>query len=336
MKVKITASLIVLAVALALVALRGHIVLGQDLQAEQKQGLNVLGNVFANEGQVNLSGTRALVLPYGGGLTVQRIIRGPGHKYRVEFASPDRVAGRLLLSDASNRWLYLPERRLAMATQAADASLIAKRRAEWLSRVPDVFTVRYFGARPFLGRRALVVQLVRRHPPRTYRKFWVDADHWVPLLRQHFAPDGSLLGEERFTEVQFPSEAPPDETFEFQPPPRTRVVSDPQPILRFADPADLAKRLDFRLVLPQSVPDDFFLQDACLLRFRGRPVAWLRYTDILNFLSVFERQRPSGAPAGGLPAIPMVVLRERDPLWIVVLGSMPKPVLERVADSIQP
>lgn len=328
--------LLALAAAIALVPLGVRLALGEDLQREQEQGLNVLRQVFAREGQVNLAGVRVTGLPQPRARLVQRIVRAPGHKYRIEFLGKKRVPTRLLISDGVTRWLYDRQGAWAMSTQAADAELIARRRAEWVGRVPDAFVVRYFGIRSLLGRRAHVVQLVRRRPPRTYRKYWVDADQWVPLLRQHFAPDGTPLGEERYLEVSFPSEAPPDELFAFEPPRGTRVSREPTPVFRSADVAEVAKRLDFHLAPPQWLPEDFFLQDACLLRFRGHPVAWLRYTDIFSFVSVFERQGTGGGGTRGLPTTPMVVVRERGPLWIVVVGSLPQSLLEQVADSAQP
>ncbi len=336
MRTKVIVSLVALGLALGAAGIILRQAAGQDLEREQRQGLNVLRLVFAGEGKVSLSGTRALSAPQRGLRIIQRVMRGPGHRYRIEAAAPDPIAGRLLVSDGSTRWLYDPKRGWAMVTQAADAQVIARRRAEWLSRVPKVFVVRYFGTRSLLGRQAHVVQLVRRHAPRAYRKYWVDAEHWVPLLRQQFAPDDTVVAEERYLQADFPSQPLPAQAFAFQPPRGTRVVRDPAPLLRFADVAALGERLDFRPALPQWIPDDFFLEDALLLRFRRRSVAWLRYTDIFNSISIFERQRPRGARGGPAPGGPMVVVRERGPLWIVVVGSLPRPVLERVADSIRP
>lgn len=336
MRTKVILSIIAVSAALALTGLGVRQVLGQDLKREQEQGLNVLRKVFAGEAKVSLMGTRALRTPHRRAPIVQRVVRGPGYKYRIEFVAPESASGSLLVSDGGTRWLYNPKRRWAMATQAADTAIIARRRAEWLDRVPEVFVVRYFGIRSLLGRPAHVVQLVRRHPPRTYRKYWVDSEHWVPLLRQHFGPDGTLAAEEGYLQAEFPSEPPAPEVFAFEPPEGTRLVRDPRPIVRYSDVPELTKRLDFEPAVPKWMPEDFFLQDACLLRFRGTPVAWLRYTDIFNFISVFERERPRRQWGGPVPGGPMVVVRERGPLWIVVVGSMPRPVLESVADSIQP
>jgi len=300
--------------------------------------LEILRRAIETEGQVALKGevTTVLQLEEAQAVARYRVLQKPPHMFRLEYLEPSILAGELVVCDGANRWLYDAKRRVAFLSGAPDQLSLAAERLREFGDMPRRFRIAFLGSEKIAGRRAYVIQLVRKRSPFTSRKFWVDQEKLVFLRNERLAADGTLVAAKGFEWVEFPQEELEDDDFTFQPPKDAQTVLEPAPFFITYDPLEAQKKVGFQIRLPLGLPPDFYLQDICLVHFKGMPVVWLRYTDSLNYLSIFERLLPPRAVPPTEPPHPQMVVGKVADLNVVIVGTLPVEFLLWVANSLPP
>ena len=302
------------------------------------RALGILKKSIEIEGQVPLKGEVATVLQLEEEQCIvrYRVLQKPPYMFRLEYLEPQVLEGQLVVCDGSTRWLYDQQSKIAFLSAAPDQFSLKRERMKDLNTIRRRFDVNLLGVGTIVGRDAYVIQLVRKRAPLTSRKFWVDTQTFVVLRNERLAADGSLLAAKGFVSVDLSPDELDDASFSFEPPEGAQTISEPAPFFVAYDPLEAQKRVGFQIRLPQMLPPDFYLQDVCLVDFKGRPVAWLRYTDSLNYVSVFERLLPPGASPPSEPPHPQMVVGKVGDLNVVIVGTLPVEFLFWVANSLPP
>jgi outer membrane lipoprotein-sorting protein len=125
------------------------------------------------------------------------------------------------------------------------------------------------------GRPALVIAVEPRHPGNPHKIVWLDTNTNLTLKTQLFNSAGELTEESEFSEIDYHPSFPPHH---FDVPGGMNPVGPPAPV-----------SLDFVPKRPDYLPPGYILIRTSSFRDRhARLVAYLRYTDGLNTLSLFE------------------------------------------------
>jgi len=305
--------------------------------AAPKQAVQILRKAAESEGQIALKGEVSTTVQIGDEQVVTRyqLLQKPPYMFKVEYLEPEGLAGQKIVSNGVTRWLYDENANSVFISNAPNQPSLKTKRLEELASIAGRFKVQFLGVEKIAGRDAYVIRFVRKRHPFTSRKFWVDKENFVLLRSEHLGPDGTLVMAKGFESVEFPEEKDiEDEEFTFEPPEGARVVQEPEPFFITSDPLEAQKRVAFQIRLPSRRPPDFRLQDICLLHFREQTVVWLRYTDSLNYFSIFERMLPPGAVAPSDPLPPQTVVGFVGDLNVAVVGTLPVEFLFWVADSL--
>ncbi len=232
---------------------------------------------------------------------VARIVRAPGHRYRSEFLEPRGLAGQLLVCDGEQQSHFVPQRRLVLLSKGETGPY------RWAR--PEIIKNRNLLLRNFefvrgadgvlFGRPCVEITVKPKNYSYPVRTLWLETERLVELKRRVDLGHGSVI-ETSIEDLRFPAGAP-QQLFQFVPPPGTALVWRPAPLN--VDSLDrLEKLAQFKLLKPSPTPKGFQFESGSILNLPGTRVAWLRYTDGLGVISLFER--PKGGSAGAFAPLP--------------------------------
>ncbi len=269
-----------------------------------------------------------------------RLLRAPGNRYRLEYLSPPSMAGQLLISDGTRAYRFLPQQHIVMVLKPTPGPLHWARN-DLLKHKELVLKNFSFVKGPegvLGGRPCIQLTIVPKHYRLPIRTLWLDKQKLIELKRVVDLGDGARL-ETQLSEVEFPPLLPKG-LFKFVPPPNARVIHKPLPPA-LDSPEALQRLVQFRLLLPSPPPKGFVFDSAALIGGRGNPAAWLRYTDGLGLLSIFERPPHRGRgfspPAlAGLPVAGMNLAYGRvGSVDLLLAGELPQSVLQQVLKTLK-
>lgn len=250
---------------------------------------------------VDYEGTKILSILRG--RLMETITVNEAHKRpvltRLEFLSPDGVAGRLVLDDGVRTWHYEPRLNMAfvgptMAIPAEAAERLATER----------YRVRLLGMEEVIGRSTVVMSLWP-HAGRRERRLWIDRMTGVTLRSEERDPDEALVATAYFTRISYGLNLP---AALFQPrlPAGARVVSQEIPPAGLMPLPAVVERIGFRVSVPSALPGGFALLGGAPIRDGPVLAAHLHYSDGVRALALFVAPSARLGPPGRGDQVPVL------------------------------
>jgi outer membrane lipoprotein-sorting protein len=321
-------------IRLSLAALLALLLVAAPLRAQDAR--EALIHSIELENRVSYAGLQTTVVTDRGKTrTAEQVVkRLAPDKLRIEYRSPARLSGELVVDDGLRLRHYIPSLRVVEEGPSQVRKSLDRQKNRIQSLRAGKVLVTLVGEDQVLGRRVLVVSIAPPKPDRPTRTMWLDRDTGVALRIQDQFPGGrtSVTG---FAQINFNPILGPAEFLLPIPQGVTLVPASmgrPIPIRR-AD--QIAGRLWGGLPKPTLLPPGFELTSAHQLSFHQQPVIALRYTRGPESLSLFV-----SASAGEPFSAPVdrhlnVVQRPLGRMLVTLVGSLPPEQLQRAAASLQ-
>jgi len=265
---------------------------------------------------------------------------------RLEYLSPEDVAGRLIIDDGTVARHYEPalnmlfeDRSIQDTGGVADLTLLARN-----------YDTALLGTDEVIGRRAYVISLTP-HGTGVQRQLWVDRLTGTVLRSEDRDASRGLVLTTYFSRISFSLNLP-QAYFRYRPPAGVRVVSLEDSMAGTdggrMSPAQLEQAVGFPVLVPPALPEGYTFRGGAVSRFASLTSAYLRYSDGGNIISFFEAPAGSiGWPAMGLPVrvqsqpgryIDLGYIRvlkwEERALRITAVGTAPSETLMLVAGQL--
>ena len=293
---------------------------------------------------IDYEGTKVLTVLRGG--RTETITVAESHKrpiaMRLEYLSPEGLAGRLIVDDGTVTWHYEPRLNMAfegpaLGGQFQDRDLRVLLRNYRLSAL---------GVEDVIGRQAYVIALdpisqgVRR-------QLWVDRSTGVVLRSEERDPSRGVILSAYFARISFSLNLP-EAYFQFRLPGGARVFKMFTAQAGSMSPAALQARVRFPVLIPPVLPEGYTFRGGALSRFGSLESVHLRYSNGGNLISFFEAPAGSiGWPGAGQPVTVAggparlmdlgylrVLIWEQRGLRVTAVGTVPTETLETVAGQI--
>lgn len=297
---------------------------------------------------VDYEGTKVLSVLRGAlmeTVTVAEAHKRP-NRMRLEFLSPEGVAGRLVVDDGVQTWHYEPRLHTVIQGPSLGVPIEAAsdRSDRWLAR----HTIRLLGVEEVIGRQTAVLGAQPREG-RGERRLWIDRTTGIALRTEERDPTDGLVATTYFTRISFGLNVP-GALFQPRIPAGANVVSPVEPSRPLVPVSALEGTVGFRLRVPERVPGGYTLQG-------GEPVvggpvtaAHLRYSDGARVLALFVvPARRVGPPGRGAPVSSLggnsraigwgpthMVQWESDGMRFTLVGHLPLADLVAIAATIAP
>ncbi|MCS7174030.1 MAG: hypothetical protein N0A24_11825 [Armatimonadetes bacterium] len=294
---------------------------------------------------VSYEGTKVLAVHRRGrveSVTLLEMHRRP-HAYRMEYLSPERIAGRILIDTGQETWHYEPSVHLVVRGPS-----LGRPGFQEPETLVERYRVRLLGMTRVVARPAYLLEIVPRDQG-VYRRIWVDRATGLILAWQESDPERGVFFASAFTGIRVVPDLPAV-LFRFRPPARARVVDLRSEGFRALRLSDLAAHVGFLPVAPAEVPAGFRYRGAGIVRIGGAQAVVLWYGDGQTTVSLFQipagrvRFLPIGFPLrrGDLEArlyasgALRVLVWERAGLRFAAVGNVPTAVLLAFAQGTDP
>jgi len=254
------------------------------------------------EGDVKLKGVRELEASENGRDVIfrQEVIRDTDGRLRVEYTDPPGHRGVLFVSDGVVRWRYYPGERIAFREELPLAAEQKAERIKAMRALRDNLLLALQDGGTVAGRPTWLLTMISRDANAVLRQYWVDRKTLVELKKESYLPGGKPTQREWFVTIDYGPALVGNE-FTWHPPRNVRVLELEQPLLEL--PLQQARqRVEFEIYNPPrtALPPGFELiaDKVAVFEEEETKVAWLRFTNGIDILSLFERKRPafSGPP----------------------------------------
>jgi len=261
---------------------------------------------------------------------------------RLEYLSPEDVAGRLIVDNGTNAWHYEPRLNMAFEGPTFEGDLLSRD----LTLLHRNYRLTSLGVDEVIGRQAYVVVLDPVMPG-VRRQFWVDRATGTILRSEERDPDRGVILSTYFSRVSFSLNLP-DAYFRFRMPGGARVYRMPSAEAGSMSPAALEQQVRFPVLIPPVLPEGYTFHGGALSRFGSLTSVYLRYSDGENLISLFEAPAGSiGWPSAGQP-VPgwtqparlvdlgyfRVLIWEQRGLRLTAVGTVPTETLLVVARQL--
>lgn len=304
----------------------------------------VLRSVVAAPDLIDYEGTKIVSTQHGDQVETVTVLEA--HKRpnqtRLEFLSPEGIAGRLVVDNGVEAWHYEPSLHIAFQ----GPTLAPKARpADVVRGLLAAYRVTLAGTEEVIGRPTVVV-LLASAGGETRRVMWVDQATGVPLrVEERRGNETSYAA--YFTRISFSLNLP-EALFRFRAPAGARTFSL-FPSEEGGLPLERVQRaVGFPLRMPARLPAGIRFDQATVVRYGPVAAALLRYTDGAAPISVFQVPARRLAASGREPAGEQVttggltlrvlelgyfrVLTWKDgSLLMMVVGAQPRSVLMALA-----
>lgn len=260
---------------------------------------------------------------------------------RLEYLSPEDVAGRLVVDDGATAWHYEPRLNMAFEDPSLEGGLLSGN----VTLLRRNYTLALLGTDEVIGRQAYLLAL---EPKRAgvSRALWVDRATGTVLRSEVRDPSRGVVLSAYFSRISF-SLNQPEAYFRFRMPAGARVLSmkTEGPSL---SPAALEHQVRFPVLIPPVLPAGYTFRGGVVSRFGSLTSVCLRYSDGGNLISFFEAPAGSiGWPAFGQPT-PVgpqqgrlidlgyfrVLIWEQRGLRVTAVGTVPTETLLAVAGQV--
>jgi outer membrane lipoprotein-sorting protein len=292
---------------------------------------------------VDYEGTKVLSLLRG--QTMETVTVSEAHKrpnrMRLEFLSPEAVAGRLVIDDGAQTWHYEP--RLHLVIQGPTLGTPAEAAYD---RLLARYTVALLSIEEVIGRQTAVLSLKPREG-RGERRLWIDRITGVALRTEERDPDDGLVSTTYFTRISYGLNFPAA-LFRPRIPSGARVVSPVEPAGPLVSAPRLAQVVGFALDVPSTLPGGFRLVGGEPVHGGPLRAAYLHYTDGARRLGLFIAPTSRLGPPGRGAAVPRLGSEARAIGWgatrlvqwearglrMTLIGPLPLADLIQIARSL--
>jgi outer membrane lipoprotein-sorting protein len=293
---------------------------------------------------IDYEGTKIITAPRNG--RTETVTAAEFHKRpnmtRLEYLSPEDVAGRLIVDDGATSWHYEPRLNTAFEGPTMNTGLL---RGD-LSLLHRNYRVTGLGTEEVIGRQAYVVQLVPNGPG-VSRELWIDQATGTVLRTEERDPSRGVVLTTYFSRISFSLNLP-TAYFRFRLPAGARVLHLFPTVDEAATPEALGRQAGFTVLVPPVLPEGYTFSGGGISRFGSLTSVNLQYSDGDSLLSLFEAPAGSiGAPAfgqdvrvGGRPARLVdlgyfrVLIWDQRGLHLTAVGTMPTETLLAIAGQL--
>ncbi len=246
---------------------------------------------------VDYEGTKVLSVLRGDSMEttiVSEAHKRPG-KSRLEYLSPEGLAGRVVIDDGLTSWHYEPR----LHTVFEGPSLAPP------SGVPspglfDRKRISLLGTEEVIGRPTAVLRM-EPLAGRGERRLWVDRTTGVTLRYEERDPEEGLVMTSYFTRISFGLNMP-DALFRPRVPAGARVVNVGPPTAPLLPVAEVEKSLRLPLPVPETLPGGFVLAGGRAVESGLLRAAHMHYRDGARSVALFvARSSQMGPPGRGEP-----------------------------------
>lgn len=293
---------------------------------------------------VDYEGTKVITTLRGGQL--ETITVAESHKrpdaMRLEYLSPENLAGRVILDNGAVTWHYEPRLNMVFEGPTLEGGTLSRD----LTMLMRNYRVRALGVDDVIGRQAYVIVLDPIKPG-VQRQLWVDRATGTVLRSEERDPTRGVVLSTYFSRISFSLNLP-DAYFQFRAPAGARVFKMFTTEAGSMSPAVLQARVRFPVLIPPLLPEGYTFRGGALSRFGSLESVFLRYSNGGNLISFFEAPAGSiGWPSAG-QAIQVegqrarlvdlgyfrVLIWEQRGLRVTAVGTVPTETLITVASQI--
>ncbi len=294
---------------------------------------------------VDYEGTKVLSVLRGAlmeTVTVSEAHKRP-NRMRLEFLSPEGVAGRVVVDDGVQTWHYEPRLHVVIQGPSLGAPIEVPSQA-WLER----HTVMLLGTEQVIGRSTVVLN-VKPREGRGERRLWIDRTTGIALRTEERDPADGLVATTYFTRISHGLNFP-DAMFRPRIPAGARVISPTEPARLLTSLPALQKAVGFRIDAPQRLPGGFALVGGEPVAGGPLVAAHLRYSDGARALALFIAPAARLGPPGRGQVVPGLGSASRAIGWgatrlvqwesrgmrLTLVGHLPLEDLVAIAGAIAP
>ncbi len=292
---------------------------------------------------VDYEGTKVLSVLRG--QTMETVTVSEAHKrpnrMRLEFLSPEGVAGRLVVDDGVQTWHYEPRLHVVIQGPTLGAPVEGP-----FDRLLERYAISLLSLEEVIGRQTAVLSLKPRGG-RGERRLWIDRTTGVALRTEERDPDDGLVATTYFTRISYGLNFP-DALFRPRIPAGARVVSPVEPASPLLSVPRLQQVVGFAINAPQTLPGGFALVGGEPVHGGPLRAAYLRYTDGARALGLFIAPTARLGPPGRGAAVPALGGEARAIGWgqtrlvqweargmrLTLIGPLPLADLVQIARSI--
>ncbi len=240
-------------------------------------GLSI-GGMLRAEMNLSYTGTKRLA-----GQTKFLVQHGPGGKVRIEYLSPPKMKGELVIDNGQARWYFSPGNG-QLDISPSESSL---RAPAFFERLLLANYRPVFGKDSVIaGRKVRCLDLVPRRSGRFRRRLWLDLATQLPLRVERRNQKGKMLDFSEFTAIEF-HPMPRAGAFDLVLPSRSHPTTVVGRIAYGKSLSEVRASIDFPAELPAILPSGYEVLDVQVFDVKKvRSLHW-RLTDGMNTLSLF-------------------------------------------------
>jgi len=243
-----------------------------------------------------------------------KIVHSKPDRTRTEYFAPSELAGIITIDRGTESWRFLPNQRKwqhykwELAPGRLDLALANYR------VVPA-------GQATVAGRPAAILQLVPKKRGNPSLTIWVDARHYVVLKTESRNASGAPTTISAFRQITFEPNDIPASAFEARP--DVKVPGNP---VRYPK---------VPVVKPRYVPKGYSFVNVSIVQV-GKQDAWhLMYTNGINTISIFERERGGKDTGNWKPGIANLTRLDQGNTTFTIISDIDKRELRKIADSLR-
>jgi negative regulator of sigma E activity len=284
--------------------------------------------------------------------TATQVLHQAGNDFRITYAAPKTLAGRVILQRGGDQWTLLPKRHVIVHDRLPSAAASKTMAAKF-----DLLERNYrliVAPKPsrIADRKVFEVSVSPRDGRGVSRRLWIDPATGLVLRAENFHSDGTLAVVSYFSEIRMHPKFD-QKTFSLAAltTPQTRTIEQRDPSEQKIAREDLPHALDGAAIAPDQL-EGYVLQSASLLPGKKRTLH-LRYSDGLGSLSLFETLRAGKKPTRIARSLPLVLssgkaarVTERysynvlnwdsGAISYTLIGDASLRLLTRIADAVPP
>lgn len=244
--------------------------------------------------------------------------RLPDGRYRIEYLSPQKLRGTVLLSDGKRRWRIVKGR----AIWELEVDGLTPERLDLLGKNYRLTVLR---STTVLNRKAWQISVTPKVKGKPQHRLWLDAEHGIILKGEVMGKDETTIAFMAVTELKFlrPKEIPKS------------LFEMPSKKMSRSDSKQLTKQQaegKWGIGLPDALPFGFVLErveEVSLLR--NLSALHAVYTDGLTRLSLFIL--PANFNPSLSPSRVSMVRKHLGRWFLLLVGNIDKSLLEQIASS---
>lgn len=247
-----------------------------------------------------------------------KVIHLKPDKTRTEYFAPAPLAGVILVDNGSEVWKFHPKEEAwePMFTRVRPPMEAISRQAA------RNYEIRLVGTDEVAGREVYVIHAEPKREGESARRLWIDREFYLIVGTQVESPSGKVVNSARFTRVEFnPDDISPTI---FRPSGKIKSVS------ASAGPPG------FAAAKPSYLPDGYRLVSISCVNVNGCSSTLLQFSNGVNTVSLFQQKANGKTPPKQLKGSLVNVLAwNRSDMHFTLMGDLPRPDLQKIADSVR-